>query len=68
VVEVILSCSVQEDIDITDDWVPDIGEEDKEFGLTAEDMFDNTNINVDNFDTFAEFLPRDNVSTNWSFC
>jgi len=78
VVEVLLSCSVQEDIDVTDDWVPDIGEEDKAFGLTADDMFDHIvgvlvadfdiDINVDNFDKFVEFLAGDNVSTNRSFC
>ncbi len=76
-VEVLLSCSVQEDIDVTDDWVPDIGEEDKAFGLTADDMFDHIvgvlvadfdiDINVDNFDKFVEFLAGDNVSTNRSF-
>ena len=61
-VEVLLSCSVQ-------DWGPDIGEEAKAFGLTADDMFDHLvgvlvadfdiDINVDNFE-FVEFLSGDN--------
>jgi hypothetical protein len=76
--EILLSCSVQEDIDQDTEWVADADDDSKHFGLTAEDMFDHIvgvlvadfgiDISVDNFKEIIEFMAADNVSTNRSFC
>ena len=76
--DILLSCSVQEDVDPDTVFIEDIPDEDKHFGLTADDMFDaivsvlvsdyDIEIDVDNFSEWIEFLAGDNVSTNRSFC
>lgn len=71
-----------EDVDESTEF-EDIADDQKHFGFTAADWFDiicialnevfenytvETRININNFDTFVEFISADNCSTNAKLC
>jgi hypothetical protein len=80
--EYLIYFGVNEDVDENTEF-EDIDDDEKKFGFTAADWFDiicvalnevfenyteETRINVDNFDTFVEFICADNCSTNTKLC
>jgi hypothetical protein len=73
--EILLSCSVAEDINDDTEFVEDLDEEDKVFGFSADDWFDNivdalgvygVKLTVENCSNIIEFFSADNCSTNRS--
>ncbi len=80
--EYLIYFGVNEDIDENTEF-EDIDDDLKKFGFTAADWFDvicialnevfenyteETRINIDNFNTFVEFICADNCSTNIKLC
>ena len=72
----LMTCSVHEDIDDETEWAQDTEEDEKIFGLSAEDLFDHTcavlvgdfsiDTDIGNFSEIIDFLGGDSTSVNRS--